>query len=149
MGILLQPLFRLIDAHQPEHLQRPCLCYCARHLLMLPQRLHQLVPDGIERVQRGHGILKDHADAAAQQLAHLLAALLLQIHAVKQDGVGPDGGVIRQQLHHRHHADALAAAGFADNADKLACVHIKAHAAHRLNNPAAGGKVGAKVFHFQ
>ena len=49
-----------------------------------------------------------------------------------------DLGALRQQAHQRHRRDRLAAAGFADEAQRLAALQRKADAAHGLRRAAAG-----------
>jgi hypothetical protein len=44
-----------------------------RHRPVQPQRLLDLVADGVHRRERGHRLLEDHADAPAAQRPDLLA----------------------------------------------------------------------------
>ena len=43
------------------------------------QRLHQLVADGVDRVERGHRVLKDHRDVVAPDPPHLRVGELDQV----------------------------------------------------------------------
>ena len=49
---------------------RGCALSLLRDVLVQPDRLDQLVPDRVHRVQRGHRVLEDHRDVVAADLAH-------------------------------------------------------------------------------
>ena len=49
------------------------------------QRLCDLLPHRQRRIERRHGVLQDHGDARASQLAHRLPALGQEILALEQD----------------------------------------------------------------
>ena len=71
------------------------------------------------RVQAGHRLLEDHADAVAANVAHG-GAELEQVPPLEHDAAGVDPAGRRWvQAHDRHRRDALAAARFADQADGL------------------------------
>jgi hypothetical protein len=73
VGILLEALVGLVDAHQasaaPARGRWPpfCSCWCAA------DDLADLVADGVDGVQAGHGVLEDDGDLVAAHLAHLAA----------------------------------------------------------------------------
>ena len=50
---------------------------------MDPKNLGKLVADGKHRIQGGHGFLKNHADAVAADLAHILGRDLEQVAALE------------------------------------------------------------------
>jgi hypothetical protein len=49
------------------------------------QRLGDLVADGVQRVQRRHRLLEDHADAVAAQRAQAASSSVGQLLAVEAD----------------------------------------------------------------
>ena len=53
------------NAHRFERFDRAAARFAARHLAMQLQRLDHLPFDRQERIERGHRVLKDHADAVA------------------------------------------------------------------------------------
>jgi hypothetical protein len=61
-------------------------------------RFGYLVACSHNRVERGHGLLKDHADASAAQLPHFVVSGAIQVSPGKQDLTAAVGGR-RQQSH--------------------------------------------------
>ena len=60
--------------------------------------LHHLCADCLHRIQRSHGFLKDHADLAPAQAAHLWFGQGQQIGSVESDGAA-GARSFRQQAH--------------------------------------------------
>ena len=108
------------------------------------QRFLDLVADGEHRGQRGERVLEDHGDALAANLAHLKIGLAEQFLAVVGDGA-LDAGVLVQQAHDGHGGHGLAGAGLAHDAEGLAGVQGKVHAAHRVHGAGFGGEVDGEV----
>ena len=80
----------------------------------------------MHRVERGHRLLEDHADAAAAHLAHLVGGSA-QVVAVEQDRPpSTTPARLRQQPHDRERGHRLAAARFADEAERLARCKLEA-----------------------
>ena len=71
MRILLEPALAVGDADQPQQLERARARLRLAHLEVDEQRLHDLLPDRQDRIERGHRLLEDHRDVAAAHLAHL------------------------------------------------------------------------------
>ncbi len=123
------------------------------------QGLDDLVADGEHRVQRGHGLLEDHGDAAAangtppflgqgQHVHPFVAAVGVAV--VEQDlAARMLGDVTRQQLDHRQGAHRLAAARFAHQAEGLAAVDAETHVLHRVDRVLAGAQPGLEVVDFK
>ena len=66
-----------------------------------------------------------------------------EIAALPQDlSAGDAPGRHRDQLEDRQRGDGLAAAGFADDADRLAAADGEIDAIHRLHDAVVGGKMG-------
>ena len=89
---------RLFEAHRP----------------VMDDRLGDLPPDRIERIERGHRLLEDHGDLGA---AHLVEALERQSDQLLAAifGRAGDAAIVGQQAHDTHHGLALAGTGFADD----------------------------------
>ena len=113
-----------------------------------PQRFGHLPADAVHRVERGHRLLEDHADAVAADAAHVAVALADELLALEADAAA-DFGVFRQQAHERHHGHRLAAAGFADQAEGRAGFERKAHVAHRIGRAAMGLQPHVQVVDFE
>ena len=74
--------------------------------LVQRQHLDDLVADGVQRVQRRHRLLEDHADARAADAAHLALALVHQVFVVEADGAAAVRGIHQSQ--HRQRGDTFA-----------------------------------------
>ena len=92
----------------------------APHALVHAERLRDLVPDGEERIQRGHRILQDHRDALAANAPHLDVGLGAEILALEEDLPARDLGRGRQQAQDGQRERALAGAGLAHDAEGAA-----------------------------
>jgi hypothetical protein len=78
---------------------------------MESQNLDDLILDAHGRVEAGHGLLENHANAVAANLLHLFLVEGDQINSFEQNAAAIDaGGRRRQETHDRLSGDALAAA---------------------------------------
>jgi hypothetical protein len=82
--ILLQAPLAVGDADELKQFERARFGLRGRHLQMDEQRLHDLLADREDRVERGHRLLEDHRDVAAADLAHLLGGELEQVATFEQ-----------------------------------------------------------------
>ena len=120
--IFLRALRRLGDADEvaaarPPALQRlPC-----GHAPMQAQRFGDLVADRNHRVERGHRLLEDHRDRLPR-IARISASLEAeQVGAFERHRAADDPARrVRHQPHDRQRGHALAAAGLADDRQRLA-----------------------------
>ncbi len=84
MGIAVDTLGRFRDAHLGQELDGPGPRCLLGDVLMGQDRLGDLPPDRVHRVQRGHGVLEDHGDpcsADGGQLLLLQAEQLVSLEA--------------------------------------------------------------------
>ena len=114
--------------------------------------LADLLTDGLDRPERGHRLLEDHADLAAPDGAHLATHRALRGDVdrlagprVIEDAARHDAARPIDDLEDRAAGDGLAAAGFADNAECLAARDREGHAVERLHHAFVGEEVGAQV----
>ena len=114
--------------------------------LMDHQRLADLTADRQHRVEARHRLLEDHRDVVAADRAHLAIGQLQQILAREADGASDPARRLGNQPHHRHRGDRLAAAGFADDGERLALVDMEGHTVHRAVDAAGGTEVGLEIF---
>ena len=89
----------------------------ARDAPVAHDRLDDLVADRVGRVERGHRLLEDHRHAVAAQVPARAVALAAQIPAVEHDLALDIRLSGRQKAHDGERGHALAAAGFADDAE--------------------------------
>ena len=76
--------------------------FAARERLMGEDGFCDLISDAHDRVERGHGLLKDHREARAAQLAHGVVRKLGQIarrSIFRKQDFAADTGLRRQQAH--------------------------------------------------
>ena len=102
-------------------------CIGAHGLVQL-QHFSNLVAHRVQRVQRRHRLLEDHADVAAAYAAHLALALGQQIRTVETDGTRGGGRIGEAQ--HRHGGDRLARTRFTDQCKLFAGADGKRHVVH-------------------
>ena len=118
----------------------------ARHVLVQDQRLADLPADGHDRIERGHRLLEDHGDLVAADAAHGGLVEGDEVDAVEPDGAADDAaGRIGDQAHQGERGDALAAAGFADDGQRLAALEREGHAVDGLDEAGARVEVGLQV----
>ena len=108
--------------------------------------LDDLLADGEHRVERGHRLLEHHGDAGAADALHAGIGEFGERLAGEADFAGRDAGRrLRQQAHDGERGDALAAAGFADDAQDFAFVERERDVLHRGDLAARGGERGGEV----
>ena len=129
VGIGLEAGLRLGHADRSEQLDGLLACLVLGDLAVSLDGLDHLLLDGQHRVEAGHRVLEDHGDLATAQVAHLGLAVGQQVLPVEADAAALDApGRLGQQAHEGQAGDALAAAGFADDAERLAFVELEGHA---------------------
>ncbi len=111
--VVVQPLRRLRQADQVEHLGGPFECLGPARAAMQPDRLGHLVADRLGRVERGQRILEDHRDLVAPDLAQLGVGKADQFPVAQPDRAADDVPARRQQAHDRQARHRLAAARLA------------------------------------
>jgi hypothetical protein len=114
MRVLAEPSFRFGDADQAKQLDSTLLCLWGIELLMKGDGFADLVAHRVDGVQRRHGLLEDHGDLVAANVAHLLITLLQEILTVKEDFAAHDlARRVGDEAHNRECRDGLAATRFA------------------------------------
>ena len=88
-------------------------------------RLGNLHANSQHRIERRHRVLKDHRHRLAADLAHLLERETGEAAAAKDHFARRHSHRMRQQTHHGEHGQALARAGFADDAKHLVRKHVE------------------------
>src|SRR5690348_3479389 len=85
MRIVVDPRLRIGNADLPQKLQRAFPDFSSRSAAVQRQHLADLPPDTVQRIERGHRILKDHRDAGALDLAQFVYAELHEVATVEAD----------------------------------------------------------------
>jgi pimeloyl-ACP methyl ester carboxylesterase len=123
--IVIDAFVRRRDAHGQQQLQRPLARSLRRHLVMVADRLDQLVAHREQRMQAGQRILEDRADFLAAQTLARLGRQVVDAPARQVDFAAAQPPGRLQQADHRHAGQRLAGAGFADHAQDLARLDVE------------------------
>ena len=143
-GIASARRSRLGDAHERAASRPRALARAPRPRPWCSmQRLGDLLADGHHRIERGHRLLEDHRDLRCRGCAHLGLARAPAGSRPSKRMPPPTmrPGRRRTRPHDRERGDALAAAGFADDAERLAARERQANAVDRAHHAVAGEEV--------
>ena len=143
------PLGGAGHADQPEHLHRAVQRGPPAGAAVQPDRLGDLVADGLRRVQRGQRVLEDHPDQVPADVLHLVLGQRGDVRAVDGDPPGGDVAAAGQQAHDRQRGHRLAAAGFADDAQALARLDGEADPGQGVHHRPAQPDLGVQVLDLQ
>ena len=136
--VVVDALVRPGDADQLEQLDRPLLGLLLADVAVRLDRLGDLAADRQHRVEARQGILEDHRDLGATDLAQALLRQVEDVLALEDRGPGRDlADPLGQQAEQRQRAHALAGAGLSDEADGLAGRDVVGQAAHRADDAPA------------
>ena len=146
VGVLLQALFRLVDANQLQQLLSACPCLLLVLIGVQADDLHDLVADGVHRVQAGHGVLEDDGDLVAADLAEVLLLHVLDLVAVEPHLAAHQLAGVSGQAHNGVGGDRLTGAGLTHNAQNIALIHGKGNAVQCLYFARRGEERKAFIF---
>ena len=134
-------LLRRVDADRLQQAHRLALALApADAVAMQHQRLGDLPADRHHRVQRGHRLLEHHGDALRRAAAARRSAdwPISSRPAKRMPALDPAGR--GHQPHQRQRGDALAAAAFADHAERAAGRQRVGNAGHHAAQSALARK---------
>ncbi len=149
---------RVLEADETEHVLDFVVLLALGHFAVQHQRLADLVADAVDRRERGHRLLEDHADATTAQRPDLrpvpsqtrdVDRRLVAAGVREQDPSAQDQAVTGQQAHHALGNDRLAGPGLADQRHRLPGRHPKADTLHDFRGAALHGEADAKVLDTQ
>ena len=146
MGVLLQALFRLVDANQLQQLLSACPCLLLVLIGVQADDLHDLVADSVHGVQAGHGVLEDDGDLVAADLAKVLLLHVLDLMAVEPHITTHQLAGVSGKPHNGISGDRLTGAGLAHNAQNIALIHGKGNAVQCLYFARRGEERKAFIF---
>jgi hypothetical protein len=135
VGIFPHPARRRGDSDQGEHLNGAGFGVLCRETFVKPQRLADLAANGQHRVEAGHGLLEDHADVLAADVAHLGIGQGQQIAALKADLSRDLSRGLRHETQDRHRRDGFAASALAHDGDGLSGIDVEGQALHGAHDP--------------
>src|SRR5262249_16024645 len=143
--VVVEAPARIWDADHPEVLDRALLRLRLRGVLVRLDRLHQLLADLVEGVQRRQRVLEDYRHVVAAPVPKVLVRCLDQVLAVEARRAA-DARVLRAaQAHDGEHRDALARPGLAHDAEHLAVVDRVRNTVDGLDEAVLGLEVHLEV----
>jgi len=144
--VVARAALRRRNAHAAQHLDRLVLRFLPAPASMPQERLGDLVADGERRVERGHRLLEDHREPGAPQLAQPRRRQPEQILAFEPHLARDDApGRRRHEAHDAERGDALAAARFADDAERAAALEAEVDAVHGSHLACVGVEDGGEA----
>ena len=147
---VVEPLVGVRNLHQPQHLDGLVDGTFAAEAFVPAQHLGDLLADGVDRIERGHRLLEHHRDVLGADTVHLAGVERHEVAALIEDLARDDlARRHRDQLQHRHRRDGLAAAGFADHAERLAAFDRKVDAVDRLHYAVVGREMRSQAPDFE
>jgi len=113
---------------------------------MEPDCLPNLLTHGVDRIEGSHRFLKNDADLAAPDPAHLPLADLSQVSPFEPDLSAVDTARrAGEETHDRERRDALSATGLTDNPEGFSRADFEVHPIDGLCYSLGRVKVGSKV----
>ena len=145
MRVRLEPGRRGWNTHQLKQFYGASPCFCAAGLAMSQDGFHYLLPHRQGRVERGHRVLEDDADAVAANVGQRGFIKLKKIGTLETGGPRFDASASFEKPQDGHAGDRLARATLANKAQHFTGLDIKAHAAHGLHFAPSGEERGGEV----
>ena len=150
MGVFVHAPARIRDADIAQRILRDRLCLACANALMQQNRLGDLVADGVDRIERGHRLLKNHRDLAPAHPAHIALRQLHQIAALKHHLPGKDlPGRHRNQAQSRQRRDRFSTAAFPHQRHGLPGKDRECYILHGPDLPAFGVERDRQTLHIQ
>lgn len=109
----------------------------------------ELIADGEQGIEAGHGLLEDHAHFLAPHLSELTGGHAQQFLTAELDAAAADSAVFRQQSHDRKGGNAFAAAAFAHHAKRFVFMDLKGNIPDYRIFLLVDPEGGYKIFDFQ
>src|SRR5262249_14457259 len=145
MRVVVDPRFRIRDPDLAQELDRARACGTLVELLVGSDRLDDLVADPVDRVQRGHRILKDHPDLVAAVVLHLGVRDIEQIGSAIEHLALEACIDAPSQAHERHRRHALPRPRLADDPEHLFGLELERDPAHGLHDSVLGREPDLEV----
>ncbi len=143
--VVAEPLVRARDADAVDELGGAILRLALAHVEVRLDGLAELAPDGEHRVQARHRVLEDHRDLPAPDVPHLLVGELDQVAIAEERAAGGHATRPGQDPHQRQRGHALAAAGLADDPERLARGDVERDPVDGVDRPARGPELHTEV----
>ncbi len=131
MGIDVGALPRGGDANLVHHFDGGLERLAAIHLAVNTKYLGDLIANGKDRIQRGHGFLKDHGDAIATNRSEVAFRELEEVLILEEDSSGDDASRgAGNEAENREGGDAFSTTGFPHQTQDFAAIDMEGDAIH-------------------
>ena len=150
--ILLHAALGFFDADTFQQFQCFLPCFFFAKLFIVHTRcFNQLRTDTHKRIERGHRLLENHADAVTAQITQGFLIGIQNGNAVKSNAriFAITGKLFRQQAHNGHRRYRLARAGLADQSQCFTLCHFKADITHGVHVLFMQFKIDVQIFYNQ
>jgi len=147
--LVRKPLYHGLGIGQPHHVQKTGRFRQSGthvHALVKNQGFRYLVSHGKDRIQARHGLLEDHGDLVAAQVAHRVVVQSGQVAVLEKDLPFHDPAGRGHQPHDGQGGDALAAPRFPHDPVDLAPANGDGNPADGRDDTLGGEEGGAQVF---
>jgi hypothetical protein len=141
VGVGVDPLVRLRDAHAVEQVDRVLAGDLLGDAVVDPVRLDDLVADRVVRMHRRQRILEDHRHLLAAQLPHVFGRGADQFLAVQPDLTRDLGRTTLVQPQDAEAGHALAGPGLPDDPERLAALQVERQPVDGLDQAVVGREV--------
>src|SRR5436190_1525508 len=126
MRVALEPRFWLGNADLGKQFNCTRARLLSDQTAVQQQNLADLLVDAMERIERGHGLLKDDRDVIAANVTNLVLAQAEELLAFETNRTGRVISCgIRQELEHGKCGNRFPRSGFAHQRDRLSLVDCK------------------------
>ena len=114
---------------------------------MQPDNLDNLLANGINGIQAGHRLLKNHRDTVSANGAYSLVGQFKEISTIEIYLARDDfAGRVGYKTHNGQRGNAFAAAAFTDEGKRLTLFDREADVLNGTGNPVFGKEAHAKAF---
>ena len=142
-----EPPLGILDADEPQQFHRARGGRRPVEALVQLQGLADLALDGVERVQRRHGLLENHGDTVAADALQGPGVGAQQFGALEADAAARmAGGGVGQQLQDRQRGGRFARAAFSHQGHGLAPADGKGDPVHGFHRSRPGAEADRQVF---
>ena len=138
------------DTDQLQHFLCLLHSFCLRNILVQHDGFRDLITNGQNGVQSGHGILEDHGNVVTTHSFQLGIIHLQNVLAVQDDGTLLDlSGRVGNQVQNGHSGGGLTSAGLTNQTQGLLLTDGEVHTVDSLNTAVVGFEMDHKVLYFK
>ena len=131
MRVIVHTLFRRCDFHIGEKFNRSPVCFLLPDGLMGSDSLLDLISDGEDRIEGGHGFLEDHGDLSASDTSKGLFIEVQEISSLEENlSIRNLSRRLRDEPQDGESRNGLTTAGLADDAHRFTPLDLVTHSVY-------------------